>query len=212
MPIKVLFVSNIGYQQNQIISVLKKNAGIHYHIVNDFNDMCNELYNPNYTHVVSYHSVNEKCISDFIECIKIPFLIISENKKTLSSNNLNIVKSPLSYSKLFSFLCLTPILSKNSLSNFDDENQTFTKRVKKLIVEEFEKNLTEIPNDIKSSNLKGIRNKVHKMIGKFALLEMNESVEISREIDNNIIDSPQIQVSNVQSLLVDIEIALKQLN
>ena len=38
------------------------------------------------------------------------------------------------------------------------QNQTFTKRVKKLIVEEFEKNLTEIPNDVKSYNLKEIRN------------------------------------------------------
>jgi len=210
MPIKVLFIDD-NDSQNQIKSILNKNVGIQYHTIYDFNEICNELNDSDYTHIISCYSIKNTCIIDYIDCITIPTLVVSEYKKDISNSPLNSTNSPLSYSKLISFLSETPVISTNTLLKYALGDEIFVDKMKGLIIKEFSENLRKIPELIKSKNLLEIQNRVHKIISKFVLIEMNESAEISKEIDSNIIDDPEKQISNMQNLLVDIEIALKQL-
>jgi hypothetical protein len=212
MPIKVLFIEDDEDQQNQIKSILNKNVGIQYHTIHDFNEICTELNDPDYTHIISCYSIKNKCIIDYIEFLTIPALVISENKDHFSNFPLNIINPPLSYNKLFSFLSETPIISTNTLLKYDNGDKVFKGKIKDLIKKEFKENLVEIPELIKVNNLREIKNRTHKIISKFALLEMNKAVDLSKEIDINIIDNPKKQIFNMRNLLVDIEIALKQLN
>ncbi len=211
MPVKVLFIENDSIQQASFKSILDKNLGIKHHIIDGFDSLESELKKDNYTHLISKFSINNNTINDYKHLIEIPTLIILENNIDISDTGFSYTKLPLSYSKLFAFLCEAPIISNNTLEKYAMGDQDFMNQMKGHIIEEFKANFEEIPKLLENKNLKEIKSKAHQMISKFSLLEMNNSYNLSKEIDLNIFDDPENQIQNMQQLLVDIEIALTQL-
>ena len=211
MPVKVLFVEDNPLQQKSFKTILKKNLGIKHSIINDFDLLKSELEKNDYTHLISRYVINGKLINDFSEIITIPTLIIFTDKVEINETNYSLTKLPLSYSKLFSFLSETPIMSNETLEKYAMGDQEFINQIKELIKEEFKANIEIIPQLLENKNLKEIKSKVHQMVSKFSLLEMDNSYNLSKEIDLNILENPKKQIPNMQQLLVDIEIALTQL-
>ena len=211
MPVKVLFVEDNPLQQKSFKTILKKNLGIKHSIINDFDLLKSELEKNDYTHLISRYAINGKLINDFSEIITIPTLIIFTDKIEINETNYSLTKLPLSYSKLFSFLSETPIMSNETLEKYAMGDQEFINQIKELIKEEFKANIEIIPQLLENKNLKEIKSKVHQMVSKFSLLEMDNSYNLSKEIDLNILENPKKQIPNMQQLLVDIEIALTQL-
>jgi len=213
MPIKVLFITNNESLKSSIHEILKKNLGIKYLIINDFELLNPEIKDNNYTHVISCNKINNTFLKNYLSGITIPILALIDDAdtETIENTPFKTTKLPLTYSILFSFLCETPILAYGTLESYALDDPEFITQVKGLIIEEFESNFKEIPQLIKNNNLTEIKSKTHQMVSKFALLEMNNSFELSKEIDLNILDEPKKQLQNMAYLLVDIEVALTQL-
>ena len=210
MPIKILFIEDSITSQESINSLLHINSGINYKIIDSFNLLNTEI-NSNYTHLVSCYSINNQTINDFIDIIEIPTLVVTENDIKFNSSKFNLTKYPLSYFKLFSFLCEKQLVFDDTLEKYAMGDQDFMSQLKAHIVEEFELNIHKMPQYIKSQNLKEIKNLMHQLVSKFSLLEMDSTYDLSREIDLNILEQPEIQIANTQQVLVDVEIALTQL-
>ncbi|NOR26952.1 MAG: hypothetical protein GQ540_00310 [Lutibacter sp.] len=213
MPIKVLFITNNESLKSSIHEILKKNLGIKYLIINDLELLNPEIKDNNYSHVISSNKINNTFLKNYLSGITVPILALinDADTETIENTLFKTTKLPLTYSTLFSFLCETPILAYGTLESYALDDPEFITQVKGLIVEEFENNFKEIPQLIKNNNLTEIKSKTHQMVSKFALLEMNNSFELSKEIDLNILDEPEKQLQNMAYLLVDIEIALTQL-
>ena len=213
MPIKVLFITNNESLKSSIHEILKKNLGIKYLIINNFELLNSEIKDNNYSHVISSNKINNTFLKNYLSGITVPILALinDADTETIENTLFKTTKLPLTYSTLFSFLCETPILAYGTLESYALDDPEFITQVKGLIVEEFENNFKEIPQLIKKNNLTEIKSKTHQMVSKFALLEMNNSFELSKEIDLNILDEPEKQLQNMAYLLVDIEIALTQL-
>ena len=208
MPIKILFIENDNTTQDSLKSLLQNNSGIQYTILNDFSSI-NEELKKNYTHLISVFAINDISILDFKDLISIPTLIIS--KENLEANFFSSTKPPLSYDKLFGFLCEKIIISDNTLEKYAMGDPEFMTQMKGHIIEEFEENVNEMPQLIDSKNIEEIKSKVHQLVSKFSLLEMISTYDLSKEIDANILEQPEKQISNTKQLLLDIEIALSQL-
>ena len=213
MPIKVLFITNNESLKSSIHEILKKNLGIKYLIINNFELLNSEIKDNNYSHVISSNKINNTFLKNYLSGITVPILALinDADTETIENTLFKTTKLPLTYSTLFSFLCETPILAYGTLESYALDDPEFITQVKGLIIEEFENNFKEIPQLIKNNNLTEIKSKTHQMVSKFALLEMNNSFELSKEIDLNILDEPEKQLQNMAYLLVDIEIALTQL-
>ena len=208
MPIKVLFIENNKDTQDFLKSSLLNNSGIQFTILDDFSLLNEELKN-NYTHLISVPEINNVSIIDFKNLISIPTLIISS--ENLEDNSFNTTKPPLSYDKLFAFLAEKIIISDNTLEKYAMGDPEFMTQMKGHIIEEFEENVNEMPQLIDSKNIEEIKSKVHQLVSKFSLLEMVSTYDLSKEIDANILEQPEKQISNTKQLLLDIEIALSQL-
>ena len=213
MPIKVLFITNNKSLKNSILEILKNNLGIKHLVIDDFELLNSEIKDNSYTHVISCNKINNTFLKNYLSGITIPILALinDTDTETIENTLFKTTKLPLTYSTLFSFLCETPILAYGTLESYALDDPEFITQVKGLIIEEFENNFKEIPQLIKNNNLTEIKSKTHQMVSKFALLEMNNSFELSKEIDLNILDEPEKQLQNMAYLLVDIEIALTQL-
>jgi hypothetical protein len=209
MPIKVLFVEDDKLAQDSLKSMLQHNLGIQYSIIDDFSKINTELSNSNYTHLIAKTVVNNSSILDLEEFILIPTLVIGSGN--YSNTTFNSTQPPLTYDKLFAFLCEKTIISNNTLEKYAMGDLDFMTQMKGHIIEEFELNVNELPELIKSNNLPEIKSKIHQLVSKFSLLEMINTYDLSREIDSNILEQPELQIANTHQLLVDMEIALTQL-
>jgi HPt (histidine-containing phosphotransfer) domain-containing protein len=203
MPIKILFIENDKTTQDSLKSLLQNISEFQYAFLDNFSLLNEKLLN-NYTHLVSTLEINT--INDEIS---IPVLIVS--KENLETKSFSSTKPPLTYPKLFAFLCEQSIISDNTLEKYAMGDPDFMNQMKGHIVEEFEQNIAEMPQLINSKNIEEIKSKVHQLVSKFSLLEMVPTYELSKEIDANILEQPEKQISNTKQLLLDIEIALSQL-
>lgn len=208
MPIKVLFIENDKVAQDSLKSLLHNNSGIQFTISDDFS-LLNEALANDYTHLISVLKINNSSIIDFKNLISIPTLIISD--ENLEDNAFSVTKSPLSYDKLFGFLCEKIIISDNTLEKYAMGDPEFMTQMKGHIIEEFEQNVNEMPVLIKNKNIEELKSKVHQLVSKFSLLEMVSTYDLSKEIDANILEQPEKQIENTKQLLLDVEIALAQL-
>jgi len=211
MPIKVLFITNNESLKSSIHEVLKNNLGIKYLIIDNFELLTSEIKDNNYTHVISCNKINDALLKNYSNGITVPILALINETETAENSTFKTAKLPLTYTTLFSFLSKTPILAYGTLESYAMNDPEFITQVKGLIIEEFEANFKEMPQLIINKDLTEIKSKTHQMVSKFALLEMNDSFELSKEIDLNILDEPEKQLQNMAYLLVDIEIALTQL-
>lgn len=209
MPIKILFIEDNETSQESIKSLLLTNSGVNYKIIANFNELREELCSNLYTHLISVNNISSKNLLDFKEFITVPTLILSDND--ILESNYSFTKKPLTYAKLFAFLCEKSIISDNTLEKYAMGDIEFMTQMKGHIIEEFEQNMNEMPELLKSKNIVEIKSKVHQLVSKFSLLEMSATYDLSKEIDLNIIEQPELQIANTQQILVDLEIALNQL-
>lgn len=208
MPIKILFIENDKTAQDSLKSLLQNNSGIQYTVLQDFSLINEELTN-NYTHLISASKINNSSIGDFKDLISIPTLIVSD--EVFEDKSFSCTKLPLSYDKLFAFLCEKIIISDNTLEKYAMGDPDFMTQMKGHIIEEFEQNVAEMPILIEHKNIEELKSKVHQLVSKFSLLEMLPTYDLSKEIDANILEQPELQLENTKHLLLDIEIALTQL-
>lgn len=209
MPINILFIESEDLNQDSIKALLKDKVGIKYHIIDDFHLLPDELNLYDYTHIVASFIIDDRIIIEYLKHIKIPLLVVTTYE--INNFSLNKIQPPLSFSKLFSFICEKNVISYETLEKYVDGNMVFLNKLKEAIEDEFKLNLKELPLFIKTNNLVQIQNNVHKLISKFALINMIDSYNLSIEIDKKIIEEPEIQLDNLNQILVDIEIALIQL-
>ena len=209
MPINILFIENEEFNQESIKLILKEKKGINYDIIDNFDALQEELNINDYTHLIAPFIVNDKLIADYFKFIKIPLLVISDHE--IAHFSFNYAKPSLKFSKLFDFLCEKMLISYETLDNYANGNEVFLNKLKDAIVDEFTLNMKELPIFIASTNLVQIQHNVHKLISKFAFLNMMNSYHLSLEIDKKIIEDPEKQLNNLNQLMVDIEIALIQL-
>lgn len=209
MPINILFIESECLNQDFIKSILKQKVGINYDIINDFDLLQEELNINDYTHLIAPLILDDKLIVDYLKFIKIPLLVVTNHE--ITNFSLNYTKPPLAFSKLFDFLCEKSVISYETLDKYANGNEVFLNKLKEAIVVDFKLNRKELPLLIESNSLVPIQNNVHKLISKFAFLNMMNSYHLSLEIDKKIIEEPEKQLDNLNQLLVDIEIALIQL-
>lgn len=209
MPINILFIESEEFNQDYIKLILKEKIGINYYIIDNLELLQEELNINDYTHLISPFIVADKLIADYLKFIKIPLLVISDRE--IAHFSFNYAKPPLLLSKLFDFLCEQPVISYETLDKYANGNEVFLNKLKDAIVDEFKLNMKELPIFIASTNLVQIQQNVHKLISKFAFLNMMNSYHLSLEIDNKIIEEPEKQLDHLNQLMIDIEIALIQL-
>ena len=209
MPIKILFIEDNAISQENLKSLLSDNSGISYEIITNLSLLNDELSSNSFTHLISTSKIGAEPLLNFTEFITIPTLILTDNY--ISNSNYSFTKNPLTYAKLFAFLCEKSIISDNTLEKYAMGDQDFMVQMKGHIIEEFEQNISEMPQLIESKNLVEIKSKIHQLVSKFSLLEMESTYNLSKEIDLNILEQPEQQIANTQQLLVDLEIALTQL-
>jgi len=212
MPVRILYIEPDTALQDSFLELVKQNKGLMYHIMDDVALLEIELKKEIHTYLILSTTVNKKTDIHSLDFVKIPTLILSKDKIDVNNNNnFSFTQLPLSYSKLFSFLCKTPIISYNTLNKYAMGDEAFMSQMKAHIIDEFEVNVAQMPQLLKDKDLNEIKSKAHKIASKFSLLEMDEAFYLAKEIDLKILDNPNKQVANMQHLLVDIEIALTQL-
>ena len=189
--------------------VLNSNLGIKHNTINSFETLIDEIQSNQYSHIVSKYAIKNQSIVDFQNILNIPTLIIAE--EAIPTTLFSFSKSPLTYSKLFSFICETSTFSYNTLSKYVMGEAEILAELKKNMLEEFEDNFNKLPYLIDEKNLEVIKSKVHQMSTKFSLLEMEKSFLLSKEIDMNMLIDSENQLVNTQDLLIDIEIVIEQL-
>ena len=209
MPINILFIESENLNKDSFKSILEEKVGINYDVIEDFDLLEEELNINDYTHLIAPFILNDKLIVDYLKLIKIPLLVVTNHD--IANFSLNYTKPPLAFSKLFDFLCEKSVISYETLDKYANGNEVFLNKLKEAIVLEFKLNMKELPILTKTNNFINIQNNVHKLISKFAFLNMINSYNLSIEIDKKIMDEPEKQLDNLNQLLVDIEIALIQL-
>ena len=147
--------------------------------------------------------------SKYKELIKLPVLVISETE--IENSFYNVTSDPLTYDKVFAFICETSNFSINTLGKYALGEEDILIELKKHIGDEFQLNLVELPQLIKEKKLEDIKNKIHQISSKFTLLEMNNSYKISKEIESRIYEDSEKQLLNCQNLLLDIAIVVNQI-
>ncbi len=190
---------------------LQQNLGIQYDIIADFKEIDATLNAKAYTHLVAQAVVKNESVLAFADATKLPLLIINDAELDLSEISYEIVKSPLNYAELFDFLVKSTPISYATMEEYAMDDEEFFVKLKGLMVDEFKNNLEEIPALIANNNLSELKSRAHQMSSKFAMLDLPLSALLCKEIDVNILNDAEQQLKNMQILLVDVEIALAQL-
>ncbi|PKP14235.1 MAG: hypothetical protein CVU08_01165 [Bacteroidetes bacterium HGW-Bacteroidetes-3] len=211
MPIKILFIEENEAKQEVIKLCLQQNLGIQYDIIADFKEIDATLNAKAYTHLVAQAVVKNESVLAFADATKLPLLIINDAELDLSEISYEIVKSPLNYAELFDFLVKSTPISYATMEEYAMDDEEFFVKLKGLMVDEFKNNLEEIPALIANNNLSELKSRAHQMSSKFAMLDLPLSALLCKEIDVNILNDAEQQLKNMQILLVDVEIALAQL-
>ncbi|GEM_PF-3427633 len=211
MPVKILFIEENDLKQEAIKLCLSENTGIQFNIINDFNTLDAALNLKSYTHLVAQSKVKNEAVLSFTHLIQLPLLIINDGELDLSETSYAVVNSPLNYSELFEFLVQSTPISYASIEDYAMDDEEFFEQIKALMVDEFKRNLEEIPALIETNNLSELKSRAHQLSSKFAMLDLPQSALLCKEVDVHILNDPENQIKNMKLLLVDLEIALAHL-
>jgi hypothetical protein len=211
MPVKILFIEENDLKQEALKLCLLQNAGIQYDIIADFRKLDAALKATTYTHLVAQSVVKNASVLSFTHLIQLPLLILNDSGLDLSETSCAIATSPLSYATLFDFLVQSTPISYASIEDYAMDDQEFFDQLKGLMVDEFKRNLEEIPALIENKNLSELKSRAHQLSSKFAMLDLPQSALLYKEVDVNILNDPENQIKNMKLLLVDLEIALAHL-
>lgn len=211
MPVKILFIEENDLKQEAIKLCLSENSGIQFNIINDFNKLDAALNLKSYTHLVAQSKVKNEAVLSFTHLIQLPLLIINDGELDLSETSYAVVNSPLNYSELFEFLVQSTPISYASIEDYAMDDEEFFEQIKALMVDEFKRNLEEIPALIETNNLSELKSRAHQLSSKFAMLDLPQSALLCKEVDVHILNDPENQIKNMKLLLVDLEIALAHL-
>ncbi|MHB1146067.1 MAG: hypothetical protein ACYC01_00575 [Lutibacter sp.] len=211
MPIKILFIEENDINQEAIKLCLKQNSYIQFDIIDDLNGLDAALKLSNFTHLVAQSNVKNEIVIAFSNLNQLPVLIMNDSELDLKETFYTSAKSPLSYPELFSFLVKSTHISYASIDEYAMGDEEFFEQIKALMVDEFKHNLEEIPRLIETNNLSELKSRAHQMSSKFAMLDIQQSALLCKEVDVNILNDTENQLENMKVLLVDIEIALAHL-
>jgi len=211
MPIKILFIEENDQKQEVLKLCLGQNTGIQYDIIADFKELDAMLNTTVYTHLVAQSIVKNESFLAFGDFIKLPLLVVNDADLDLSGTSYACTKSPLTYSALFAFLVESTPVSYASMEEYAMDDEDFFDQLKGLMVDEFKLNFVEIPALIENKNVLELKSRAHQLSSKFAMLGLPLSALLCKEVDVNILHDAETQLENMKLLLVDIEIALVQL-
>jgi len=214
MAVNILFIENERSPESQVRILFCNSKFVNHSVVFGLEVVSEALLKQSYSHVVCNIgcSKNQHAYLNSIN-IDIPVLVICSSDGEINLTNVNffIIKTPLSYKVLFDFIAKKPIISGATLEKYAMGDSDFIDQMKQLIIEEFEDNLRKIPLYLTSKNFKAVKSNMHQLIGKFAMLEMEEAHQLSKRIDTNILKDADKEIPNVHHVLFDVEIALSQL-
>ncbi|MDT8416272.1 MAG: hypothetical protein RQ864_00560 [Lutibacter sp.] len=211
MPVKILFIEENGTKQEALKLCLTQDTGIQYNIIADFRELDAALNSGTYTHLVVQSVVNNESVLAFGDFMKLPLLVVNDAGLDLSGTSYASTKSPLTYSALFDFLVESTPVSYASMEEYAMDDQEFFDQLKGLMVDEFKLNFEEIPALIENKNLAELKSRAHQLGSKFAMLDLPLSALLCKEVDVNILNDAEPQLQNMKLLMVDLEIALAQL-
>lgn len=209
MPSNILFIENDINLAHDYVRILNINLKIRHKIINSFDSLDNQLKTNEFTHVIINSNVDEFWNEKYQKLINLPTLVISDSDN--QSTSFFITRQPLTYDKIFAFLGETSGFSCDTLKEYALGEEEILNEFKKQIFEEFEDNFVKLPHLINKKKLSEIKLKIHQISSKFSLLEMNDSYEVSKEIDLNILNDSENQLNNCKNLLVDIAVVINQL-
>ncbi|MDO9138668.1 MAG: hypothetical protein Q7U21_12680, partial [Lutibacter sp.] len=210
-PVKILFIEENESKQEAIKLCLSENAGIQFDIIDDFNALEASLSSEAYSHLVAQSIIKNEFVLSFTHLIQLPLLIINDTGLDLPETSYAVATSPLSYATLFDFLVQSTPISYASIEDYAMDDEEFFEQIKTLMVDEFKRNLEEIPALIETNNLSELKSRAHQLSSKFAMLDLPQSALLCKEVDVNILNDPENQIKNMKLLLVDLEIALAHL-
>jgi HPt (histidine-containing phosphotransfer) domain-containing protein len=211
MPVKILFIEGNDLKLIAIKLCLQQNCAIQYDIITDFKDLNDSLNANDYTHLVAQSIIKNESVLSFMHLIQLPLLILNDAGLDLSETSYAVATSPLSYATLFEFLVQSTPISYASIEDYAMDDSAFFEQIKTLMVDEFKRNLEEIPALIETNNLSELKSRAHQLSSKFAMLDLPQSALLCKEADVNILNDPENQIKNMKLLLVDLEIALAHL-
>ncbi|MDO9593567.1 MAG: hypothetical protein Q7J19_01090 [Lutibacter sp.] len=211
MPVKILIIEENDLKQEAIKLCISENTGIQYDIINDFNALEASLSSEAYSHLVAQSIVKNESVLSFTHLIQLPLLILNDTGLDLSETSCAVATSPLSYATLFDFLVQSTTISYASIEDYAMDDEEFFEQIKTLMVDEFKRNLEEIPALIETNNLSELKSRAHQLSSKFVMLDLPQSALLCKEVDVNILHDAENQLENMKLLLVDLEIALAHL-
>ncbi|MBL4745424.1 MAG: hypothetical protein JKY08_03570 [Flavobacteriaceae bacterium] len=214
MAVNILFVEPKYVSDSQIFELLEASGAVVFTVVNSLEGVPEALEKASYSHIVC-NSIADKNTFRNIKYLfrDIPVLIVCEDLEVLDLTGVHftVIKKPLTYQSVFNFIAQKPIISNRTLEKFAMGDLCFITEMKQLIIEEFEASLTVVPSYLKAENFKAVKSNMHQLIGKFALLEMDEAHGLSKRIDSNILKNSGTEIPHVHQVLFEVEIALTQL-
>ncbi len=211
MPIKILFIEENEIKQEAIKLCLGHNKGIQFDIIPDFRALDAAINTNNYTHLVAQSVIKNESILAFSHLMNLPLMVINDAGKDLEETSYTSTKSPLNYSELFAFLVKNTPITYSGIEEYAMGDEEFFNQLKELITEEFKLNFEEIPTLIETNNLLEIKSRAHQMSSKFSMIDKPLSWQLCKDIDMHILEDTEKQIENTKCLLVDIEIALLNL-
>jgi hypothetical protein len=211
MPVKILFIEENEIKQESLKLCLSHHTGIQYDIISDFNALDAAINANGYTHLVAQSVIKNESVMAFNDLMNLPLLIVNDADIDLGGGSYTSTKSPLSYAELFAFLVKNTPITYSGIEEYAMGDEEFFNQLKELIVEEFSLNFEELPTLIESNNLAEIKSRAHQMSSKFSMIDKPLSWQLCKDIDMHILEDTDKQIENTKCLLVDIEIALLQL-
>ncbi|PCI04931.1 MAG: hypothetical protein COB81_02295 [Flavobacteriaceae bacterium] len=214
MAVNILFVEYENLINSQAVKLLEASRAVAFTVVNSPEAIPEALRKNSYSHIVcNLKSEDLACASLKSLPSSIPVLVICDNADVvdLTEVHVSVIQKPLTYKILFDFIAKKSIISDATLEKYAMGDQDFIDQMKQLIIEEFEDNLEKIPSYLTAENFKAVKSNMHQLIGKFAMLEMEEAHDLSKSIDRNILNDSKTEIPHVHHVLFDVEIALSQL-
>lgn len=207
MPSNILIIENSTTNISCYKSFLSSNLKIQHKILTTFDSLEDLLLQNNYTHLILNAEVDPNWEEKYTHLISLPTLVISN----INYNDYYVINEPLTFDKVFNFLCITSSFSCNTINEYAlGEEDIFNELINQIQIE-FEENYNLLPEYINNQNLEEIKSRSHQISSKFSLLEMNDSYKNAKEIDTHILDDPKSQINNCNNLLVDIAIVINLL-
>lgn len=214
MAVNILFVEHEKLCDSQAFKLLDSSMAVSFTVINGIDAIPETLKNASFSHIV-VNSMSEKNTIRVLKSLEIdiPVLVVCHKTDVFNLTDVHFtrIQQPLTYKILFDFIAQKSIISNATLEKYAMGDLDFINQMKQLIIEEFEENLVKIPSYLFEEDFKAVKSNMHQLIGKFAMLEMDEAHGLSKSIDNNILKNSAVEIGHVHHVLFDLEIALSQL-